>query len=87
MSNNEECDNSVHNGLENSSNAMDATTNNNPRREEEHSGSNARAASGDEMQVMLEYLKSLQNYKKLCAAVYLQRWFRKMQRKRSKRDK
>ena len=87
MSNNEECDNSVHNGLENSSNIMDATTNNNPRREEEHSGSNARAASGDEMQVMLEYLKSLQNYKKLCAAVFLQRWFRKMQRKRSKRDK
>ena len=87
MSNNEECDNIVHNGLENSSNITDATTDNDPRCEEKSSGSNAQAASGDEMQFMLEYLKSLQNYKKLCAAVFLQRWFRKMRRKRSKRDK
>ena len=35
-----------------------------------------------DLNVMLEYLQSLQNYKRLCAVVYLQRWYRKVLRKK-----
>merc|ERR1712146_114943 len=85
-SDNEERDNIVDNVLESSSNATVATTSDEARHEEQSTRINTESTSVGEMQVMLEYLKSLQNYKKLCATVFLQRWFRKMQRKRIKEN-
>ena len=47
---------------------------------------NTESTSGDEMQVMLEYLKSLQNYKKLCRPYFCSVGLEKCSAKESKEN-
>lgn len=67
-----------------------ATIASNEQKENETQNSksaSAKSKNTDDLNVMLEYLKSLQNYKRLCATVYLQRWYRKVLHQREKRGK